>query len=230
MGIGHVAVALGASRAVPRLNVGLLVFAALLADFLLGIFASLGLERAVVPDNYANKHYLLFDFPYSHGFLALLIWSAIFGFLVSRAFEIDAKRTWLVVGAVGLSHYLLDGLVHIAGLPLVGENSPKLGLGLWKAMPIELGLETLMALAGIVIYWKVSGQGGSAFGRYGFAVFVLLFMAMTWVPLALTTPPEPKQLTFSWIVAPLVLSAIAYVLDSRRARNAKFGQFRVSNP
>ena len=77
MGIGHVAVALGASRAAPRLNVGWLVFAALLADFMLGIFASLGLEHATVPDDYANKHYLLFQFPYSHGLLGLVIWGGL---------------------------------------------------------------------------------------------------------------------------------------------------------
>jgi hypothetical protein len=73
MGVGHVALALGASKAAPRLNAGWLVFAALLSDFLLGIFASLGLEHASVPADYATRHYLLFTFPYSHGLLALLL-------------------------------------------------------------------------------------------------------------------------------------------------------------
>ena len=230
MGIGHVAVALGASRAAPRLNVGALVFAALLADFLLGIFASLGLEQAFVPDNYAAKHYLLFYFPYSHGFLALAIWGVVLGFLASRAFDLDTKRIWLVVGAVVLSHYLLDGVVHIAGLPLLGEHSPKFGLGLWKIMPLELAVETLMAAAGFIIYWKVSVQAGSAAGRYGMAIFVLLFTAMTWSQLALTTPPEAKQLEVSWIVVPLVLSAIAYGLDHSRARSVNFASNQVPNP
>ena len=230
MGIGHVAVALGASRAVPRVNVGWLVLAALLADFLLGIFASLGLEHATVPDNYATKHYLLFQFPYSHGFLALVIWALVFGFLLSRAFGLDSKRIWLVAAAVVLSHYLLDGLVHIAGLPIIGQNSPKLGLGLWKSMPLELALETLMAVAGTVLYWKVARQEGSAVARYGMSIFVLLFTAMTWSQLALTTPPKPQQLNVSWIVVPLVLSAIAYGLDNGRTRRAKLRQVPVSNP
>src|SRR5215831_4476226 len=121
MGIGHVAVALGASRATPRLNVGWLVFGAVLADFLLGIFAALGMEHASIPQDYAHKHYLLFTFPYSHGFLALLFWGTLFGFLVSRAFGLKTKRIWLVAGLVVLSHFLLDGLVHVTGLPLVGE-------------------------------------------------------------------------------------------------------------
>ena len=63
MGVGHVALALGAARAAPRLNVGWLVFAALVSDFLLGIFGFLGLEHATVPDDYAHRHYLLFCVP-----------------------------------------------------------------------------------------------------------------------------------------------------------------------
>ena len=153
MGVGHIAVALGASKAAPRVNVGWLVFAAFLADFLLGIFAWLGLEHSSVPDNYSTRHYLLFTFPYSHGLLALLAWAAIAGFLVSRIYGSDGRRVFTVVALVVLSHFLLDGLVHVAGLPLAGENSPKIGLGLWNHMPLELALETLMALAGLVVYW-----------------------------------------------------------------------------
>ena len=92
----------------------------------------------MVPDGYANKRCLLFSFPYSHGLVALTLWAAILGFLVSRAFGIDGRRTWLVVGLAVLSHFLLDGAVHVAGLPLIGESSPKFGLGLWKTMPLEL--------------------------------------------------------------------------------------------
>jgi len=53
MGVGHAPLALGAAKATPRLNVDWLVFAAFLADFLLGIFAWMGLESAHVPENYA---------------------------------------------------------------------------------------------------------------------------------------------------------------------------------
>src|SRR5512143_2652802 len=99
----------GHPRATPRLNVGWLVFAALLADFLLGVFASFGLEHATVPADYAVRHYLLFSFPYSHGLLALLGWSLIFGFLASRASGLEGRRIWLVVGLVVFSHFLLNG-------------------------------------------------------------------------------------------------------------------------
>src|SRR5215813_13584721 len=110
MGIGHVAVALGASRAVPRVNVGWLVFAALLADFLLGIFASIGLEHASVPADYPHRHYLLFTFSYSHGFVALFVWSVLLGVLLSRALRLTAQRVWIVIALVALSHFLFDEL------------------------------------------------------------------------------------------------------------------------
>ena len=220
MGVGHVALALGASRAAPRVNVGWLVFAALLSDFLLGIFAMLGLEHATVPAHYESQHYLLFTFPYSHGLVALLVWAALLGFLVSRAYGFDGTRLLMVIALVTLSHFVLDGLVHVAGLPLVGENSPKFGLALWNHMPLELALETLMAIVGVALYWKLAGPGTSAVGRYGMAIFVGLVTIMTWTQLLATTPPKPQQLVVAWIVVPLMFSAIAYGLDRKRARTA----------
>lgn len=221
MGVGHVALALGVSKAAPRVNVGWLVFAAVLSDFLLGIFAALGLEHATVPANYETRHYLLFTFPYSHGLLALVVWATILGFLVSRLHRFDSKRVLVVVALVVLSHFLLDGIVHIAGLPLVGENSPKLGLGLWNHMPLELALETLMSIIGVGMYWKLSGSATSAVGRWGIAIFVAVIAALTWTQLLSVTAPKPEQLTVSWIVIPLLFGAIAYGLDFKRARVAR---------
>jgi hypothetical protein len=201
-------------------NVGWLVLAALLSDFLLGIFALMGLEHATVPPDYAARHYLLFTFPYSHGLLALLLWALVAAFLISRVYGSDRSRIWIVVALVVLSHFLLDGLVHVAGLPLATENSPKLGLGLWNHMPLELSIETVMAIAGVALYLKLSGSGAPVLGRYGMVIFVALVTAMTWTQLLTTTPPKPQQLTVAWIVVPLAFSAIAYALDSKRARKA----------
>jgi hypothetical protein len=209
-------VALGAAKAVPRLNVGWLVFAALLADFLLGIFAAMGLEHATVPPDYARRHYLLFTFPYSHGLLPLVLWGALAGFLIALPQPSHRSRIFLVVAAVVLSHFLLDGLVHVAGLPLAGENSPKLGLGLWKHLPLELTLESLMALAAVVVYLRMAGAAAPAVSRWGVSIFMALLTALTWTQLFLTRPPPPAQLIPNWIGAPLVFAALVYVLDRQR--------------
>lgn len=216
LGIGHVAVALGAVKAAPRLNVGWLVFAALLCDFLLGIFALAGLEHATVPIDYAARRYLLFTFPYSHGLLLVLLWAAITGFLISRLVGSDRTRVLLVVAVVVVSHFVLDAVVHVAGLPLVGENSPKIGLALWNHLPLELTIETLMAILGVAIYLRVAGSDASPFSRYGMPIFVGVVTLLTWMQLFMTVPPKPTQLPVGWIVAPLLFSAIAYALDRKR--------------
>lgn len=220
MGVGHVALALGASKAAPRVNVGWLVFAALLSDFLLGIFAWTGWEHATPPPDYADRHYLLFTFPDSHGLLALLVWAIIAGFLISRACAFNRNRVFLVIALVVLSHFVLDGIVHVAGLPLDGQNSPKLGLGLWKHMRLELSIESVMAIIGVVLYLKLSGSSAPRVGRFGMAILVAVITAMTWTQLFATTPPPATELKTSLVVVPLVFSLIAYALDRKRARRA----------
>ncbi len=198
------------------MNAGWLVFGALLADFLLGVFALVGLERAHVPSNFASRHYFTFTFPYSHGLAPLLLWGVIFGLIISRLQGFDRRRIFLVVAAVVVSHYVLDGLVHVAGLPIAGENSPKFGLGLWNHMTVELSLETLMAAAGVVFYLKTAGAAAPAGSRWGVPLFMGLFAAMTWTQLATTKPPAPAALISGWIAAPVVFAAVIYALDRQR--------------
>ena len=77
MFVGHLGVGLGLKKVEPEVNLGLLFFATLLLDFLLGIFVLMGIEQVHVPADYASLHYLMFTFPYSHGLLASLIWAAL---------------------------------------------------------------------------------------------------------------------------------------------------------
>lgn len=219
MGVGHAAVAIGAAKVAPRVNAGWLLFAAFLADFLLGIFALAGLEQTHVPPDYASRHYLTFTFPYSHGLVPLILWGALFGFLVSRVQHDDRRRVFLLVGALVLSHFLLDGLVHVAGLPVLGENSPKLGLGLWRHLPLELALESVMSLIAVVLFLKTAGVATSASSRWGIPIFLVLLAAITWTQLWAKEPPIPSQLIPTWIVAPVLFSAIVYALDRKRVRH-----------
>ena len=207
--------AIAAARWAPRVNVAWLVFAALLADFLLGCFALAGLESAHVPVDYAHAHYLTFTFPYSHGFVALVLWSLLFGALAASIHRADRRPVFLVVAGVVLSHFVLDALVHVVGLPLFGDTSAKVGLGLWRNMPLELVLETLLCVVGAVMFWRTAAS--SARSRYGIAVFMLIFCALTWTPLAASQPPELGQLVPGWIATPPLLAAIAYAIDRKRA-------------
>ncbi|HKR84195.1 MAG TPA: hypothetical protein VJS37_08470 [Terriglobales bacterium] len=196
----------------PRVNAGILIFAAFLADFLLGIFGALGMEQAYVPPDFATRHYLTFTFPYSHGLVALMGWGLLFGAVCCWMNRRDRVRVFWVIAALVFSHFILDGLVHVPELPLLGQDSPKVGLSLWNHMPLELTIESLMALAGLVIYWK----GGTRVSRWGMAAFVVLLTALTWTQLVSTNPPTNSELVPTWIIAPLVFSAIPYAFDRKR--------------
>ena len=127
MGIGHVAVGLGLKWTDRRINVGWLIFAALLPDFLLGWFALARLESYAAPSDYANAHYLLFTFPWSHGLLSDLAWATI---AAAVAWGIASRPTAAIVTALAvLSHFLLDGMVHVKGLPLAGSEGPAFWVG-----------------------------------------------------------------------------------------------------
>lgn len=213
MGVGHAAVALSAARIAPRVNVGVLIFAAFLADFLLGIFAALGLEQAHVPPNYSSGHYLTFTFPYSHGLLFVALWGILLGAALCWTDPDNRRRAFLLIAALVVSHFFLDGLVHVAGLPLAGQDSPKFGLALWKHMPLELSLETLMALTGVLLYLGMASRRAAC----GIALFMLVLTGLTWSQLWMTTPPARSQLIANWIAGPLIFAAIPYAIDRKRA-------------
>jgi hypothetical protein len=215
MGIGHAAVALAASRIEPRINVGVLIFAALFADFLLWVLVAVGVEQVHVPADFAARHYLTFTFPYSHGLVSLLIWGVLLGAVVCWIDRRGRKLAFWVLAALVFSHFLLDALVHVPELPLIGENSPKIGLALWNHLPLELLLETIMAAAGLAIYLRLPG---SILNRYGIAGFTILLTGLTWLPLWMTQAPPASRL--NWIF-PLLFAVIPYIFDRKRVAAAQ---------
>ena len=58
---GHIGAALAIGRAERRINIGVLVFAALLIDFALWLFVLLGWESVVIPADYAQTGRLVIN-------------------------------------------------------------------------------------------------------------------------------------------------------------------------
>lgn len=142
MFIGHwgPALAVAAKRRKPGLAT--LFVAAQLVDW--GFFALLlfGIERMrFSPGISAMNPMDLYHMPYTHSLAGGIAFAAAFAMLVG--FATGDRVAALLSGAVVLSHWFLDLLVHVPDLTLVG-NPPKLGLGLWNhpmiEMPLELGI------------------------------------------------------------------------------------------
>jgi hypothetical protein len=149
---------------------------------------------------------------------ATLLWSALAALAVSRFYSatvVRAKAAWIVATAV-FSHFVLDALVHVVGLPLAGDSSYKLGLGLWNHLPFELSLEAVMAIVGLVIYLRCT-HGKGILGRYGMIALVVLLTPAMIIGQAMTVSEPPRSaLVESWIIAPLLLAVSAYRLDRAR--------------
>ena len=212
MFVGHLGAGLTAKRLAPRLDLGALLFAAMLPDALLWTFVLLGLEQVHVPANFGEVHYLTFTFPYSHGLAASLMWSAA-AFGVARAYGLSAGAG-LVVGGTALSHFALDALVHVAGLPVLGAESYRLGLGLWRHTGLELTVECALGALGWWAYVGSPRAGGAA--RWGLGGIVALSALLTVMGgLARRPPPSAGAMAATSLVAIGVLTALGSWLDRR---------------
>src|SRR5689334_17035102 len=109
--VGHCAVALAGKRVEPRLSLGTLMAAAVLADLLTFVFILLGLEHWTINPGKAGIYALELDrVAWSHGLLPDLLWAALLGggyFLLRR----HAGAAWILFLAV-LSHWILDWISH----------------------------------------------------------------------------------------------------------------------
>jgi hypothetical protein len=219
MGPGHLGVGLALKRADRRLNAGWLVFAAYLLDFLLGVFVLMGVEQVHVPADLATRHYLRYTFPWSHGLVASLGWSAAAALLTLAIVSGSAARrrlAALTIGAAVFSHFVLDWLVHVPELPIAGPSSPKIGLGLWNHLPVALGVEAALVIAGLALYLS-TGTAKTPVGRYGMVLFVTAITAMMLVGQAtLVAAPPPASLAIGWILQSIGLSLVVYWLDGQR--------------
>jgi hypothetical protein len=189
---GHIGVGLVAGRFERRVNVGLFIAAALLLDLILWPFVALGWESVTIPADFATTRQAEYEFPYTHGLLASLLWAS---FAASVAFLRYGRRhaaRWRAAGLVGgtvFSHWPLDALVHRPELPLAGAASPMVGLGLWNAMPLALGVESALALVGVALFLQ---SGRLSRGR-ALALATLSIVLTTFTVAGMTVAPAPPS-------------------------------------
>ncbi len=187
MFIGHFAPAMVAATHPKAPGLGTLFVAGQLLDFGFFGLALAGIENFRITPGITKMVPLdLYDMPYTHSLLGSAVWAAGFALLI---WLFTRNRTGaLIGGAVVLSHWFLDLLVHAPDLTLAG-SPPKMGFALWNypmiEMPLELAL-TFGALAFYVIRTKaISSRSKYAIGLL--AVLLLAFQSINWFG------PEPES-------------------------------------
>lgn len=195
MFLGHFALGFGAKVVAPRVSLGALFLAAQFIDLLWPIFLLLGIERVRIEPGATVVTPLVFEhYPYSHSLLAVLGWAVLVGvlYLLLKRDRLGA----VVMGALVLSHWLLDLMVHRPDLPLSPWGDAVSGLHLWSSLPLTLALEIPMFALGVWVYVRntVALDGVGRWGLLGLVLF--LFAVYTG---NLFGPPPPSTQAIAWL-------------------------------
>jgi hypothetical protein len=193
--IGHFGAGFGAKRLAPGVSLGTLFLAAQFIDLLWPTLLQLGVEQVRIQPGATVVTPLVFEhYPVSHSLLAVVGWALLLGtvhYLLRRN-----RRDALVVGALVVSHWLLDLIVHRPDLPLLPGTGPRLGLGLWNSLPLTVLVEVPLFLAGAWLYARAT-VAADAQGRWGFRSLVAALLAIHAGNLLGNAPPSAGAI--AWV-------------------------------
>ncbi len=222
MFIGHFGVAFAARGAVPDAptrrgpSLGTWFVAAQLLDLVWPVLVIAGVEHVRIAPGSTEVTPLEFqDYPWSHSLLMAAVWAIAVGgvwFAMRRR-----GGTATLLGAVVLSHWVLDWITHRPDMP-TGIHGPYVGLGLWNSRLGTVLVEGAMFAVGVGLYARATRAADRA-GRWTFVGLVgclaVLYAAMMFSP----PPPSPEAVAWSdngqWL-----LVAWAYRVDRHRPKAA----------
>ena len=192
MFIGHWAPALAIAARPKAPALGLLFIAAQLVDWAFFGLLIAGVEHMrVTPGISAMNPMDLYHMPYTHSLLGSLLFG---GAAAAVIWAVTKDRTAaLLTGAVVLSHWFLDLLVHVPDLTLAG-SPPKLGFGLWNYPMLEIPLELGITFGALWLY--VRAKRPAPLRTAVLAGVLLLLQAVNWFG-----PVEPEVTTGTSVLA-----------------------------
>jgi membrane-bound metal-dependent hydrolase YbcI (DUF457 family) len=212
--IGHFAVAFAAKRAAPSVSLGTLFVACELVDVLWPVFVLAGIERVRIEPGITRFTPLDFTYyPWTHSLLMGIVWGFLFAFLYGL-FQKNIRAA-VIVGAVVLSHWFLDFIVHRPDLPLAPGSEAKFGLGLWDSIAGTVALEGLMFVAGLALYLKFTKAKDKA-GSIGFWLLIAVLLASYAGAAFGPPPPSVDALAWTGLAGGVLTAAWGYWVDRHR--------------
>lgn len=221
MFIGHYGVAMALKRAEPRTSLVTLTVGVLFLDILWLIFVAAGWEQVnIVPGFTAANPLEFVSYPLSHSLVAAVIWSVLVGTAYyswpTRDTARHRQRTLILMLAV-FSHWPLDLIVHVRDLPLAGDDSLKLGLGLWRSIPATLVVE-LLTLWGGAIFLMRGHSNQLRPNRFRLSLLAGMLTVLGLVSLVSPPPPSVRAMVLlSLGVTPILLLLIRWADRPRTA-------------
>lgn len=214
MFIGHFAVGFAAKSAVPRVSLAALLAAALFADILWPLLVMAGVEQVrIAPGNTAFTPLEFVSYPWSHSLATLVVWGVIVGGAYRGIF--GGRRSFLVLAALVVSHWLLDWISHGPDMPLY-PGGPKVGLGLWNSVPATIVVELLLFAGGLFFYMRHT-EANDRVGRWALislaATLTLIYCADS---VSSVPPPSVLAICLVGIAASAVFLPWAWWADRHR--------------
>jgi len=152
-------------------------------------------------------------YPWSHSLAAAIFWGAVFGgsyWLIRRN-----ARNALWLGALVVSHWVLDWISHRPDLPLYPGEAQAHGLELWASLPATLAVEFAIYLAGAYLYAR-STRPMDRVGTVAFAALLALLAAIYLVSVFGPAPPSVEAVAYSGALGYLTV-AWGWWIDRHRA-------------
>ncbi len=209
MFVGHYSAAFAAAALPKAPKLGTLFVAAQLVDIAFFAFVPLGIEAMrIAPGTSLMNPMDLYHMPYTHSLVGALLWAA--GFAALLRLMIGNWTAGLIGGAVVLSHWFLDTLVHVPDMTLAGQP-PKLGLSLWNYPAIEMPLELGLLLGTAWLYARARPAAAKSWAFPALIVLLLVLQAVNWFG----PPPVTVDIglwglaLFAFILAALLASWVA---------------------
>ncbi len=155
MTAGHFGLAAAVKSQSPRVPLWALMFSTYLLDYIFIILVAAGVESfAPIDPTHPAYGQVVINAFYTHSLVGAGLIALVAGLLAGRAW---GKRAGVLIGAVVMSHWVLDLIVHRPDLPILPGNAgnlPLLGFGLWQFPVISAVLELAIVLGGAYLYYR----------------------------------------------------------------------------
>lgn len=219
MFIGHFALGFGAKKAAPEVSLGTLFLACQFADLLWPTLVLTGIESVEVqPGNTVVTPLNFTHYPYSHSLVALLGW-AVLGTLGYLAFHRSQIKAALTLGALVLSHWVLDVFSHRPDMPITLAGTQRLGIGLWNSLPGTITVELSLFLVGAGLYARAT-EAADRKGGIGFWALAAFLLVADFANMF--GPPPPSALAVAWSAQAIWFLVVwGYWIDRHRRPRSK---------
>jgi len=204
MFIGHFGVAYAAKTAAPKAPLAAYFLAVQALDVLFSVFVLGGIEHMEIVHKYTSYNpYRLYDMPITHSLVGSLGWAVAAGLLAALLRLPRRESLWL--GLAVFSHFILDLPVHTPDLSIAGNDTAKLGLGLWNNVPVVLALELLVLLSGWMVFSR-SKRADATFPKQRNRIFVGILVLLTIATPFMPDPASPRAFAIQALVSYFALA------------------------